>query len=121
MWKRDVAQRDDIRLVHLRHGLEHDHRAGARDRRSGVIGSGSTRAVDVWGMKSRLLHGHSSRDARSSGAAGAKGSGSVTHLLDDLSGSLRQQVLVDERVEIAVQHALGIADFVPVRLSLTSW
>ena len=56
--ERDVAQRDDVGLVDLRHGLEHDHRAGAGVGARSASTGGSARAVavsewdEVW-----FLHG----------------------------------------------------------------
>src|SRR5581483_967974 len=38
--------------------------------------------------------------------------GSVTHLLDDVSSRLRQEVFVDEGVEVTVQDGLGVARLV---------
>src|SRR5262245_19724832 len=48
----------------------------------------------------------------SGGPVSAKGWGSVTHLLDDLSSSFREKVFVDEGIEVAVEHALGISGLV---------
>src|SRR5579871_865326 len=37
---------------------------------------------------------------------------SITHELHDLAGGLRKEVGVDERVEVAVEHALGVSGLV---------
>src|SRR5712671_3298181 len=51
-------------------------------------------------------------DARLSRRQSAKMLQSVAHRLDNPSGGPGEQVLADERIELAVEHRLGVADFV---------
>ena len=81
--ERDVAQRDDVGLVDLRHRLEHDHRRrrsasrSARRRRLGDRGCGRVRVGFCTWSVTRLSPARGDRGAPYRGAPGAEGVGEV--------------------------------------------
>ena len=115
--ERRAIERDDVRVVDLADVLEHDHRrrglAALAVRRAT---SGSSRsAADGVEVDVRRSSMHRARGFDAASLPGRSGSGFAPSVAEScrstygLAGGPGEEVGLDEAVEVAVEHALGVA------------